>query len=225
MEKKEDGGLYFIDRLWVPLLGDVRKMIMDETHATRKWVNWTKLVQETTDKVVLIKERLKAARDHQKSYVDNRRKQLEFEVGDQVSLKVLPWKGVVHFGNKGKLAPRYVGPFDIIERIGPVAYRLSFPQELRSVHDTFHVSNLKKCLTNANLHVPLEEIKVCKTLHFAEEPVEIMGRKVKLKHSRIPIVLVRWTSKRGPEFTWKREYFIKAKYPKLFVDRTYENTS
>ncbi|GJV43027.1 putative reverse transcriptase domain-containing protein [Tanacetum coccineum] len=85
-------------------------------------------VQETTDKVVLIKERLKAARDCQKSYADNRRKPLEFEVGDQVLLKVSPWKGVVRFGKKGKLAPRYVGPFEIIERIGPVAYRLRLPQ-------------------------------------------------------------------------------------------------
>ncbi|GJW02864.1 hypothetical protein Tco_1561720, partial [Tanacetum coccineum] len=134
------------------------------------------VVQETTDKVVLIKERLKAARDRQKSYADNRRKPLEFEVGDQVLLKVSPWKGVVRFGKKGKLAPRYVGSFEILERIGPVAYRLILPQELSSVHDTFHVSNLKNCLADANLHVPLEEIKVDKTLHFVEEPVEIMDQ-------------------------------------------------
>ncbi|GKD91772.1 reverse transcriptase domain-containing protein, partial [Tanacetum coccineum] len=107
------------------------------------WLIGPELVQDTTDKVVLTKERLKAARDRQKSYADNRRKPLEFEVGDQVLLKVLPWKGVVRFGTKGKLAPRYVGPFEILERIGPVAYRLRLPQELSSVHDTFHVSNLK----------------------------------------------------------------------------------
>ncbi|GJY88223.1 putative reverse transcriptase domain-containing protein [Tanacetum coccineum] len=132
------------------------------------------LVQETTDKVVLIKEKLKAARDRQKSYADNRRKPLEFEVGDQVLLKVSPWKGVIRFGKKGKLAPRYVGPFEILERVGPVAYRLRLPEELSSVHDTFHVSNLKKCLADANLHVPLDEIKVDKTLRFVKEPVEIM---------------------------------------------------
>ncbi|GJX52350.1 hypothetical protein Tco_0280719 [Tanacetum coccineum] len=101
------------------------------------------LVQETTDKVVLIKEKLKAARDHQKSCADNRHKPLEFEVGDRVMLKVSPWKGVIRFGKKGKLAPRYVGPFEILERVGPVAYRLRLPKELRGVHDTFHVSNLK----------------------------------------------------------------------------------
>ncbi|GJU10392.1 putative reverse transcriptase domain-containing protein [Tanacetum coccineum] len=161
-------------------------------------------VQETMDKVVLIKKRLKAARDRQKSYVDDKQKPLEFEVGDQVLLKVSPWKGVVHFGKKGKLTPRYVGPFEILERIGLVAYRLRLPQELSSVHDTFHVSNLKKCLANANLHVPLEEIKVDKTLCFVEEPLEIIDHEVKkLKRSRIPIVKVRWNYKRGPKFTWE----------------------
>nr|GEV83907.1 putative reverse transcriptase domain-containing protein [Tanacetum cinerariifolium] len=109
------------------------------------------MMQETTDKVVLIKERLKAAKDRQKSYVDNRRKPLEFEVGDHVLLKVSPWKGVVRFRKKGKLTLRYVGPFEILERIGPVAYRLRFPQELSSLHDIFHVSTLKKCLADANL--------------------------------------------------------------------------
>ncbi|GJX23313.1 retrotransposon protein, putative, ty3-gypsy subclass [Tanacetum coccineum] len=119
-----------------------------------------KLVLETTDKVVLIKEKLKAAKDHQKSYADKRHKPLEFEVGDRVLLRVSPWKGVMRFGKKGKLAPRYVGPFEILERIGLVAYRLRLPQELSSMHDTFQVSNLKKCLADANLHVSLEEIKV-----------------------------------------------------------------
>ncbi|GJY08788.1 putative reverse transcriptase domain-containing protein [Tanacetum coccineum] len=160
------------------------------------------LVQEMTDKVVLVKEKPKAARDRQKSYADKRRKPLEFEVGDQVLLKVSPWKGVVRFGKKGKLAPRYVGPFEILERIGLVAYRLRLPEELNSVHDTFHVSNLKKCLADANLHVPLDEIKVDKTLRFVEEPIEIMDREIKkLKRRKIAPVKVGGNSKRGPEFT------------------------
>ncbi|GJV89679.1 reverse transcriptase domain-containing protein [Tanacetum coccineum] len=184
------------------------------------------LVQETTDKVVVIKERLQAARDRQKSYADNRRKPLEFEVGDRVMLKVSPWKGVVRFGKKGKLAPRYVGPFEILERIGPVAYRLRLPEELSGVHDTFHVSTLKKCLADASLHVPLNEIKVDKTLRFIEEPVEILDREVKsLKRSKISLVKVRWDSKRGPEFTWEREDFMKSKYPQLFVDRADESAN
>nr|GEV69148.1 putative reverse transcriptase domain-containing protein [Tanacetum cinerariifolium] len=144
------------------------------------------LVQESTDKVVLIKEKLKAARDYQKSYVDNRRKPLEFEVGDQGLLKV----------------------------VGPVAYRLRLPKELSSMHDTFHVLNLKKCLADANLHVPLDEIKVDETLRFVEEPIEIIDREVKsLKRSKIPIVKVCWNSKCGPEFTWEQEDHMKAISP------------
>ncbi|GJR85796.1 putative reverse transcriptase domain-containing protein [Tanacetum coccineum] len=133
------------------------------------------------------------------SYADNRRKPLEFKFGDQILLKVSPWKGAIRFGKKGKLAPRYVGPFEILESIGPIAYRLRLPQELSNIHDTCHVSTLKKCLADANLHVPLEEIKVDKTLRFVEEPIEIMDREVKkLKRSRIPIVKIRWNSKLGP---------------------------
>ncbi|GJZ40706.1 reverse transcriptase domain-containing protein [Tanacetum coccineum] len=181
------------------------------------------MVQETMDKVVVIRDRLKAARDRQKSYADNRRKPLEFQVGDHVMLKVSPWKGVVRFGKKGKLAPIFVGPFEILKRIGSMAYRLRLPEELSGVHDTFHVSNLKKCLAYANLHVPLDEIKVDKTLCFVEEPLEIMDREIKtLKHSKIPIVKVRWNSKRGPEFTWEREDHMKAKYPQLFENAIVE---
>ncbi|GJU96454.1 putative reverse transcriptase domain-containing protein [Tanacetum coccineum] len=183
-----------------------------------------KLVQETTDKVVLIKEKLKAARDRQKSYANNRRKPLEFEVEDRVLLKVSPWKGVIRFGKRGKLAPRYVGPFEILERIGHVAYQLRLPDELSSVHDTFQVSNLKKCLADANLHVPLDEIKIEKTIRFVEEPVEIMDREVRsLKRSKISLMKVCWNLKRGPEFTWEREEHMKFKYPQLFVDRAVLN--
>ncbi|GKD37734.1 hypothetical protein Tco_1257941, partial [Tanacetum coccineum] len=104
-----------------------------------------------------------------------------------------------------------VGPFKILERSGPVAYRLRLPKELSEMHDTFHVSNLKKCLADSNLHVPLDKIKVDKTLHFVEKPVETMDRKVKiLKHSKIHIVKVRWNPKCGPEFTWEREDHMKA---------------
>nr|GEV55221.1 hypothetical protein [Tanacetum cinerariifolium] len=174
----------------------------------------SELVQETTDKVVVIRDRLKAARDRQKSYADNRRKPLLFQVGDHVMLKVSPWKRIARFRKKGKLAPRFVGPLEILERIGHVAYRLRLPKELSSVHDTFHVSNLKKCLAGANLHVPLDKIKVDKTLLYIEKPLKIMDHEVKnLKHSKIHIVKVRWNSKRGPEFTWEREDRMKAKYP------------
>ncbi|GKD10672.1 putative reverse transcriptase domain-containing protein [Tanacetum coccineum] len=150
------------------------------------------LVQETTEKISQIKDRLKAARDRQKSYADKRRKPLEFSVGDYVLLKVSPWKGVVRFRKKGKLEPRFVGPFEIIERIGPVAYRLDLPKELNGVHDTFHVSNLKMCLADQALQVPLDKIRVDAKLNFVKEPVEILEREFKkLKRSRTAIVKVR----------------------------------
>ncbi|GJV30929.1 putative reverse transcriptase domain-containing protein [Tanacetum coccineum] len=133
--------------------------------------------------------------------------------------KVSPWKGVVRFGKKGKLAPRYVGPFEIIERVGPVAYRLKLPQELSCVHDTFHVSNLKKCLAEPDVQVPLDEIEIDENLRFVEEPIEIVERDVKkLKRRRIPLVKVRWNSRQGAEYTWEREDQFRKKYPNLFSE-------
>ncbi|GKA81192.1 putative reverse transcriptase domain-containing protein [Tanacetum coccineum] len=176
------------------------------------------IVQETTEKVIQIKQRMQAARDRQKSYADLKRKPMEFQVGDRVMLKVSPWKGVVRFGKRGKLNPRYVGPFKVLEKVGSVAYKLELPQELSRVHNTFHVSNLKKCYSDEPLAVPLEGLHVDDKLRFVEEPVEIMDREVKrLKQSRIPIVKVRWNSKRGPEFTWEREDQFQKKYPHLFT--------
>ncbi|GJU74425.1 putative reverse transcriptase domain-containing protein [Tanacetum coccineum] len=133
-------------------------------------------------------------RDCQKSYANKRRKPLEFSVGNYVLLKVSPWKGAVRFKKKGKLTPRFVGPFEIIEKVGPVAYRLDLPKELNDVHDTFHVSNLKKWFADPTLQ---KEFK-------------------KLKCSKIAIVKVRWNSKLGPEFMWEREDQMKLKYPHLF---------
>ncbi|GKB51654.1 putative reverse transcriptase domain-containing protein, partial [Tanacetum coccineum] len=164
------------------------------------------IIHETTEKIVQIKSHIRAARNRQKSYADRRRKPLEFQVGDKVMLKVSPWKGVIRFGKWGKLNPRYVGPFKILPKVGTVAYRLELPKQLSRVHSTFHVSNLKKCLADEPLAIPLEEIQIDDKLYFIEEPVEIMDREVKrLKQSRIPIVKVRWNSRRGPEFTWERE--------------------
>ncbi|GKA35630.1 putative reverse transcriptase domain-containing protein, partial [Tanacetum coccineum] len=177
------------------------------------------IVQETTEKIVQIRERLKTARSRPKIYADKRCKPLEFQVGDQVLLKVSPWKGVVRFGKKGKLAPRYVGPFEIVERVGPVAYRLKLPQELSCVHDTFHVSNLKKCLAEPDVQVPLDEIEIDENLRFVEEPIEIVERDVKkLKRRRIPLVKVRWNSRQGAEYTWEHEDQFRMKYPHLFSE-------
>nr|GEW56213.1 hypothetical protein [Tanacetum cinerariifolium] len=178
------------DRIWVPLKGDVRTLIMDEAHKSKYFVYpgadkmyydlrdrkcrspimWAEvregqligpeLVQETTEKISQIKDRFNVACYRQKRYADKRRKPLEFSVGGYVLLKVSPWKGVVRFGKKGKLAPRFVGPFKIVEKVGPVAYRLDLPKDLNGVHDTFHVSNLKKCLADPTLQVPLDDIRV-----------------------------------------------------------------
>ncbi|GJU10553.1 putative reverse transcriptase domain-containing protein [Tanacetum coccineum] len=179
------------------------------------------LIQETTERIVQIKQRMQAARDRQKSYADLKRKPMEFQVGDKVMLKVSPWKGVVRFGKRGKLNPRYVGPFKVMERVGEVAYKLELPEELSRVHNTFHVSNLKKCHADEPLAFRWMGLILDDKLHFVEEPVEIVGREVKrLKRSRIPLVKVRWNSKRGPEFTWEREDQFKKKYPHLFTKTT-----
>ncbi|GJY83890.1 putative reverse transcriptase domain-containing protein [Tanacetum coccineum] len=179
------------------------------------------LIQETTEKIIQIKQRMQAARDRQKSYADLKRKPMEFQVGDKVMLKVSPWKGVVRFGKRGKLNPRYVGPFKVIERVGEVAYKLELPEELSRVHNTFHVSNLKKCHTDEPLTVPLDGLHLDDNIVLFEEPLEVVGREVKrLKQSRIPIVKVRWNSKRDPEFTWECEDQFKKKYPHLFTKTT-----
>ncbi|GJR62460.1 putative reverse transcriptase domain-containing protein [Tanacetum coccineum] len=167
-----------VDRLFVGLMLEMLSLLV--------WI----FVHETTEKIIQIKKRIQAARDRQKSYAHRRGKPLEFKVGDKVMLKVSPWKGVIRFGKRGKLNPRYIGPFKIITkgRDEPLA-------------------------------IPLNEIQIDDKLNFIEELVEIMDREVKrLKQCRIPIVKIRWNSRRGPEFTWEREDQMKKKYPHLFVN-------
>ncbi|GJT62452.1 putative reverse transcriptase domain-containing protein [Tanacetum coccineum] len=210
MERKEDGGMYFI---WVPLIGDVRTLIMDEAHASRLMLKHQRpsgLLQQLeviVDRLTKSAYFLEIREDYKmeklaRLYIDEilagmecpftirvldvlrLRHCMEGNVGRPFYGPKLEKAGVAlerrdTFGKKGKLEPRYVGPFEILERIGPVAYRLRLPKELSSVHDTFHVSNLKKYLADANLHVPLDEIKIDKTLRFVEEPVEIMDCEVK----------------------------------------------
>ncbi|GJX33586.1 putative reverse transcriptase domain-containing protein [Tanacetum coccineum] len=174
LETRADGTLCLNGRSWIPCRA-----------------HWSRIAYETTEKIIQIKKRIQAARDRQKSYADRRCKPLEFEVGDKVMLKVSPWKGVIRFGKRGKLNPRYIGPFRIIAKVGTLAYRLELPEQLSRVHSTFHVSNLKKCFVDEPLAILLDEIQIDDKLHFTEEPVEIMDREVKrLKQSHIPIVKV-----------------------------------
>nr|GEX55417.1 putative reverse transcriptase domain-containing protein [Tanacetum cinerariifolium] len=159
-------------------------------HKCRSSICWAKvgdsqltcreIIHETTEKIVQIKSRIQAAHDLQKSCIDIRRKPLEFQVGDKVMLKVSPWKGVIRFDKQGKLNPHYIGPFKIIAKVGTVAYRLELPEKLSSVHSTFHISKLKKCLVDEPLAIPLDEIQVDDKLHFIEEPIEIMERETRL---------------------------------------------
>ncbi|GKF36114.1 hypothetical protein Tco_0112872 [Tanacetum coccineum] len=161
---------------------------------------------------------MQAARDRQKSNAGLKRTPMDFQVGDNVMHKVLPWKWVIHFGKRGKLNPRYVGPFKVIEKVGDVAYKLELPKEPSRVYNMFLVSNLKKCYADKPLVVPLDGLHFDDKLHFVEETVEIMDRKVKrLNRSRIPLVKVRWNSKRGPEFTCECEDQFRKKYPHLFT--------
>ncbi|GJT35032.1 hypothetical protein Tco_0925451 [Tanacetum coccineum] len=183
------------------------------------------MIQETTEKIVLIKQRIQAAQDRQKSYADLKRKPMEFEVRDMVMIKVSPWKGVVQFSKWGKLNPRYVTHFKVLAKVEKVAYKLELPQELSRVHHNFHVSNLKKYYADEPLAMPLEGVHIDDTLQFVEEPVEFMEQEIKrLKQSRIPLVKVRWNSRRDPEFTWEREDSFKKKYPHLFTNRASSST-
>ncbi|GJT86245.1 putative reverse transcriptase domain-containing protein [Tanacetum coccineum] len=153
------------------------------------------IVHKTTEKIIQIKKRIQVARDRQKSYADRRRKPLDFQVGDKVMLKVSPWKEVIRFGKRGNLNPRYIGPFKVLAKVRTVDYRLELPDQLSRVHSTFHVSNLKKYLSDEPLAISLDEIRIDDKLNFIEEPVEIMDHEVKrLKQIRIPIVKVRWNS-------------------------------
>nr|GEU91260.1 putative reverse transcriptase domain-containing protein [Tanacetum cinerariifolium] len=184
------------------------------------------LMREINEKIVHIKNHLLTTRSRQKSYTDVTRRPLEFNVGDKVMLKVSPWKGVIRFKKHGKLNPRFIGPFKILKRVGPVAYKLELPRELQGIYKTFHVSNLKKCLSDENLIIPLDEVQLDDKLYFIKEPAEIMDREVKkLKPSRILIVKVRWNSRRAPEYKWEHEDQMKSKYPHIFTTDLRTNQS
>nr|XP_043639343.1 uncharacterized protein LOC122610416 [Erigeron canadensis] len=143
---------------------------------------------------------------------------MEFKVGDMVILKVSPWKGIIHFGKRGKLSPRFIGPFKVLERVNQQAYRLDLPPELDGIHNTFHVCYLRKCLAEEMSVIPLEDISIDPRKKMVDEPVEILGRKQKkLRRKVIDLVLIKWRHNKGESMTWETEAVIRDRYPHLFV--------
>ena len=151
------------------------------------------LIQETEEKVKMIKERLKVAIDRQKSYADMKRKDIRYEVGKKVFLKVSPWKKVMIFRKKGKLSPRFIGLYEVIEKVGPMAYRLTLPPDLKKIHNVFHVSMLRRYRLDSSHVVSSETIELKSDLTYEEEPVEILAQEVKeLRNKKILLVKVLW---------------------------------
>ena len=175
------------------------------------------IVQATIDKVDIINSKLKAAQDRQKSYYDQHRRDMEYQVGEKVFLRVSPWKGVIRFGNKGKLSPRYIGPYEILERVGPLAYRLALPPELAKIHDVFHVRMLRRYRSDPSHVLKDSEVEVSENLTYVEEPVTIADYKIKqLRKRTIPMVKVIWKNHGIEEATWETEEKMKRDYPCLF---------
>ncbi|GJW60064.1 putative reverse transcriptase domain-containing protein [Tanacetum coccineum] len=201
LEQRADETLCVRNRSLIPYFGDLRELIMHESHKSKYSIH------PESDKMY---------QDLKKLYWWPN---MKAEIATYVLLNVSSWKEVIRFGKRGKLNPRYIGPFKILAKVGTLAYRLELPEQMSRVHSTFHFSNLKKCFIDEPLAIPLDEIQIDDKLNFIKEPVEIMDREVKrLKQSRIPIVKVCWNSRRGPEFTWEREDQMKKKYHHLFVN-------
>ena len=169
------------------------------------------------EKIKVVRDRLKTAQSRQKSYADVHRKDLEFQVGDWVFLKLSPWKGVVRFGKRGKLSPRYIGPYEIIERVGSLAYRLALPSELSMIHNVFHVSMLRKYIADPSHVLEEQPISLQNDLSYEEEPVQILDRKEQVLRSKsFQLVKVLWRSHQVEEATWEPEEQMRQQYPYLF---------
>ena len=187
------------------------------TELSEKKVIGPDLIQETEEKVKMIRERLKVSNDRQKSYADMKRKDIRYEIGEKLFLKVSPWKKVMRFGKRGKLSPRFIGPYEVIEKVGPVAYRLALPPELEKIHSVFHVSMLWRYRSDPSHVVSSETIELRPDLTYEEEPVEILAQEVKeLRNKKIPLVKVLWRNHKTEEATWESEETMRQQYPQLF---------
>ena len=193
-----------------------RSPICWEEAGERK-LSGAEIIQITSEKVPLIKRRLETAFSRHKSYADPKRKDIEFHVGDFVFLRVSPMKGVVRFGVKGKLAPRYIGPYEISERIGAVAYRLVLPLDMSLVHPVFHVSRLRKFISDPSHVIVPQSIEIDQELSYEEQPFEVVDTQVrKLRNKEIPMVKVLWRNHSVEECTWETESDMRNRYPFLF---------
>ena len=167
----------------------------------------------------VVRDNLKIARDRQKIYTDNRRRDLQSEIGDQVFLKISPWKSVLRFGRRGKLSPRYIGPYEILSKVGPVAYKLNLPLELSRIHDTFHVSMLRKYIPDPSHVLRERPVQLKENLTYEETPVQIVDRKEQVLRSKvIPLVKVLWKNHEMEAATWEPEVQMRRQYPQLFSD-------
>jgi hypothetical protein len=176
-------------------------------------------VKEAEEKVALIRKRLLEAQSRQKSYADNRWRELRFEEGDFVYLKVSPMRGVKRFQMKGKLAPRFVGPYPVFNRVGPAAYRLELPEPMSDIHNVFHVSQLRKCLQVLEDHIEAETIQIQKDLQYREKPVKILDsavRRTRTSEVRVRLCKVQWSRDGEEEATWESEDSLRKEYPYLF---------
>ncbi|XP_076921895.1 uncharacterized protein LOC143583487 [Bidens hawaiensis] len=244
LETKPDGLVYFLNRLWILNRDDLRTFIMDEAHKSRYSIHpgankmyaylrsifwWPGMKKDIALYVSKCLTCSKVKAEHHRPFGLLEQPPVPEWKWESIAkdfITKLPstcnehdsiW-GVARFRKKGKLAPRFIGPFEILDRVGPVAYRLKLPIELSNIHLVFHASNLKKCLAEGNLNIPLDEVSIYETKHFVDQPVEFMDQKDKVtKKSHIPLVKVRWNSKQGFEFTWEREDQMKLKYSHLFV--------
>ena len=175
------------------------------------------LIRDTSEKVSLIRQLLLMAQSRQKSYIDVRRRPLAFEVGDHVFLKVMPKRGVVRFDKRGKLSPRFIGPFEILERIGIVAYQLTLPPSMSGVHEVFHVSMIRKYTPDPAHVVDWGQIEVDTDGTFEEGLVCILdSRDQVLRRRTVRLVRVLWRHYGVEESTWEREDTMRATYPLLF---------
>jgi hypothetical protein len=175
------------------------------------------MVKETEEKVRRIIQNLKKAQARQQSYADKRRMPMYFLVGDYVYLKVSPMKGVTRFGVKGKLAPRYIGPFLILERYGPVAYRLQLPETLSAVHNVFHVSQLKKYLRVPNRTIEITDVSLEPDLTYSEHPIQVLDQKDRITWRRtLKFYKVQWNQHSEDEATWETQDFFRKEFPWLF---------